>query len=102
MRGVTARPAPAAPGTPPGFVDRAGGEPYNGVFVSRSGVSNLLDLQAFFQRAGHWLATRPTHTRVLLAVATTMLVIELLLRNVAPQSRLYAKWTAIFLAIGKV
>ncbi len=72
------------------------------MFVSSSGVSNLLDLQAFFERAGHWLATRPTHTRVLLAVATSMLVIELLLRQVAPKSRLYAKWTALFLAIGKV
>lgn len=61
-----------------------------------------MDLQAFFERAGHWLATRPTHTRVLLAIATSMLVIELLLRHAAPRSRLYAKWTALFLAIGKV
>jgi hypothetical protein len=61
-----------------------------------------LDFSLILDRAGHWLATRPTHTKVLLGIATTMLVVELLLRHLAPRSGLYAQWTALFLAIGKV
>jgi hypothetical protein len=61
-----------------------------------------LDLSLFLERASHWLATRAPHTKVLLGLATTMLVVELLLRHLAPRSRVYAKWTALFLAIGKV
>lgn len=57
---------------------------------------------AFFDPVARWFASRPAHTRVLLALAITVLVLELLLRNLAPSSRLYARWTAAFLAIGKL
>jgi Saxitoxin biosynthesis operon protein SxtJ len=53
-------------------------------------------------KLGHWYATRPTHTKILLGIATTMLVVELLLRNLAPKSELYASWTRFFLGLGKV
>ena len=49
-----------------------------------------------------WFAARPAHTRVLLCVATLMLVGELLFRWIAPRSRAYAAWTRFFQGIGKV
>jgi hypothetical protein len=52
-------------------------------------------------RLGQWLGALPLHTRVLLALATTVFVIELVLRRVAPRSRFYAGWTKAFQAIGK-
>jgi hypothetical protein len=61
-----------------------------------------VDFAATVERIGQWYAARPTHTKVLLAVATTMLVVELLLRNLARGTRVYAAWTAFFLALGKV
>lgn len=52
-------------------------------------------------RIEHWWAARPVHTRVLLTFATSVFVIELVLRRVAPGSRLYAGWTRVFQTIGK-
>jgi len=52
-------------------------------------------------RLGHWLAGLPLHTRVLLGLATTVFVVELVLRRVAPGSRFYAGWTKVFQTIGK-
>jgi hypothetical protein len=52
-------------------------------------------------RVGHWWAGRPLHTRVLLSLAVTVFVTELVLRRVAPRSRFYAGWTKTFQAIGK-
>jgi hypothetical protein len=49
-----------------------------------------------------WYLSRPTHTRVLLAAACVMLIVELSLRRFAPRSRVYAVWTAVFKAIGEV
>ena len=46
------------------------------------------------------LAALPTHTKVLLAVATTVFVIELALRWFAPKSGFYRGWTQVFLTIG--
>lgn len=57
----------------------------------------LADIPA---RLAAWFAARPTHTKVLLAVATAMFLIELGLRRFAPRSTAYAKWTALFHAIG--
>jgi hypothetical protein len=57
---------------------------------------------AILDPVARWFASRPTHTRVLLTLAITVLVLELLLRNLGPRSALYARWTAAFLAIGKV
>jgi hypothetical protein len=49
-----------------------------------------------------WYLARPVHTRVLLAAAVTVLVVELLFRRFAPRSRAYARWTAAFQAVGRV
>jgi hypothetical protein len=52
-------------------------------------------------RVSHWLAGLPLHTRVLLGLATTVFVIELVVRRVAPGSQFYAGWTRVFQTIGK-
>ena len=51
-------------------------------------------------RVGHWFDALPAYKQVLLAVATTMFVVELILRRVAPKSQLYKRWTALFEGIG--
>ena len=51
-------------------------------------------------RIGHWFATRPTHTRVLLVVATLVLVGELAVRRFAPGSQASKAWTRVFETIG--
>ena len=52
-------------------------------------------------RLAAWWAARPTHTRVLLTLAFSVFLIELVLRRVAPRSRFYAGWTKVFQTIGK-
>jgi hypothetical protein len=59
-------------------------------------------VSAFWTRLVTKLAGLPTHTKALLAFATTVFVIELVFRRVAPNSRAYAAWTKAFQAIGKV
>ena len=49
---------------------------------------------------GHWFAALPTYKQVLLVVATTMFVVELILRRFARGTPLYRKWTAFFEGIG--
>jgi hypothetical protein len=44
----------------------------------------------------------PTHTKVLLTLATTVFVMELALRRFAPRSLLYSRWTAFFHRVGAV
>jgi hypothetical protein len=56
----------------------------------------------FPARVAAWAARLPTHTKVLLALATTVLLVELALRRFAPRSRLYAGWTAFFHRVGAV
>jgi hypothetical protein len=51
-------------------------------------------------RVAHWFGALPTYKQVLLAVATTMFVVELVLRRFARKSRFYARWTEMFEAIG--
>jgi hypothetical protein len=51
-------------------------------------------------RVGHWFAGLPTYKQALLAVATTMFVVELILRRFARGTPLYKKWTAFFEGIG--
>jgi hypothetical protein len=46
------------------------------------------------------LAALPTHTKVLLCVATVVFLTELWLRRYARESSFYKKWSAVFLAIG--
>jgi len=55
---------------------------------------------AVLTRIGERIAASPTHTKVLLAFATTIFVVELALRRFAPKSPFYAKWTTFFMAIG--
>lgn len=49
-----------------------------------------------------WLSALPTHTKVLLALATSVFLVELALRRFAPRSAAYRKWTAFFHAVGAV
>ena len=51
---------------------------------------------------GHWVATRATHTKILLSLAVTVFLIELAFRRFAPKSNAYKKWTHAFEAIGSV
>jgi hypothetical protein len=53
------------------------------------------------QDAFAWLAELPLRWKVL-AFATTIVVIELLLRYMAPKSRAYARWTRFFKGLGVV
>jgi len=61
-----------------------------------------LDPTQILARVTHWYATRPTHTRLLLAIATAILLVELCFRRFAPQSKAYRQWTRLFEAIGAV
>ena len=65
-------------------------------------MTRLLSPEAIFHRLAAWFAGRPTHTKVLLCLATAMLVIELLFRWLAPRSPAHLAWTRFFEAIGKV
>ena len=49
-----------------------------------------------------WAQGLPTHTRVLLTLATTVFLVELAFRRFAPRSTAYRKWTAAFVVIGSV
>lgn len=59
----------------------------------------LEDLQT---RIAGRLAALPPHTKVLLALATGVFLVELAFRRFGPTSRAYALWTRFFQAIGKV
>jgi Saxitoxin biosynthesis operon protein SxtJ len=61
-----------------------------------------LSLDTLPHRFAAWFAGRPTHTKVLLCLATALMVGELLFRRLAPRSRAYAAWTRFFEGIGKV
>ena len=56
----------------------------------------------FLSRVGHRLASLPTHTKVLLAFATSVVLIELAFRRFAPRSKAYARWTKGVEAVGAV
>jgi hypothetical protein len=49
-----------------------------------------------------WLAHLPAHTRVILALAFAVFIVEVLLRWLAPRSRVYAGWKRCFEAVGHV
>jgi hypothetical protein len=61
-----------------------------------------LSLADVFDAVARWFAARPPHTKVLLGLASTLFVAELLFRRIAPGSRAYAAWTRFFQGIGKV
>jgi hypothetical protein len=52
-------------------------------------------------RLGQWFSGLPVHTRILLGLATTLFVTELVLRRVAADSKVYANWTRGIQALGK-
>jgi len=60
---------------------------------------NAVDL---LSRVGQRLASLPTHTKVLLAFATSVLIVELAFRRFGPRSRAYARWTRGIEAVGAV
>lgn len=49
-----------------------------------------------------WFAARPPFTRGILIFATSVVVVELLFRRLAPKSAAYKRWTAFFEGIGAV
>jgi len=49
---------------------------------------------------GHWFGALPAYKQVLLVVATGMFLVGLAMRRFARRSRVYARWTAAFEAIG--
>jgi hypothetical protein len=53
-------------------------------------------------RITSWVAALPLHTKVLLGLATTVLVVELLFRALAPDSAAYRRWTAAIEKVGMV
>jgi hypothetical protein len=53
------------------------------------------------QEALAWVADLPLRWKIL-AFATTVVVIELAFRSLAPKSRAYARWTRFFQGIGMV
>lgn len=61
-----------------------------------------MDLSAWPERVLHRVASWPTHTKLLLALACTMVAVELVLRRLAPRSVAYRRWTAGIEAIGHV
>ena len=48
------------------------------------------------------MAALPLHTKVLVGIATTVLVVELLFRRFAPRSAAYRRWTAGVEKVGMV
>ena len=55
-----------------------------------------------FESLFSWIDRLPTHNKVLLTLATCVLLGELAFRRFAPRSRAYRQWTAAFLFVGKV
>ena len=53
-------------------------------------------------RVEAWFDSRPLHTKILWAVALTVLVVELILRRWARDTVAYKRWTGFFQAIGSV
>jgi saxitoxin biosynthesis operon SxtJ-like protein len=59
-------------------------------------------LPEIFGAVAGWFAARPPVTKGLLIFATTVVLIELAFRRVAPRSAAYRRWTAFFEGIGAV
>ena len=51
-------------------------------------------------RVAHWFAALPPYKQGLLLLATTMFVVELILRRFARGTVLYKRWTAFFEGLG--
>ena len=55
-----------------------------------------------FDTLSSWVDRLPLHNKVLLTLATCVLVGEIAFRRFAPRSRAYRRWTAVFVFVGKV
>jgi hypothetical protein len=53
------------------------------------------------QDAVGWFSTLPLRWKVV-ALASTVVLVELAFRRLAPRSRAYVRWTAFFQGVGKV
>jgi hypothetical protein len=69
------------------------------VFTEDRPVLNPADA---LSRLGARLASLPLHTKVLLSLATAVVLVELAFRRLAPGSAAYARWTKFFEGIGRV
>ncbi len=61
-----------------------------------------MSITDFLARVGTRIAHLPTHTKVLLAFATCVFLVELAFRRFGPESRAYARWTKGIEAVGAV
>jgi len=61
-----------------------------------------VSLSDFVSRVGARIAHLPTHTKVLLPLATCVLLVELAFRMFGRRSRAYARWTRGIEAVGAV
>jgi hypothetical protein len=61
-----------------------------------------MSLSLWLSSVAAWFTRLPLHTRVILAFALSVVVIELILRRCVPRSRVYAKWQAFFQGIGHI
>jgi hypothetical protein len=59
-------------------------------------------LPDLFNGLAGWFAARPPLVKGLLVFATSVTLIELVFRRVAPRSQAYKRWTAFFEGIGHV
>ena len=61
-----------------------------------------MSLPEIFEPVARWFASRPPVMKGLLIFATTVVLIELAFRRLAPRSAAYKRWTAFFEGIGAV
>ena len=61
-----------------------------------------MSLPEIFEPVARWFAARPPVMKGLLIFATTVVLIELAFRRLAPRSAAYKRWTAFFEGIGAV
>jgi hypothetical protein len=61
-----------------------------------------LSIPEIFDAVARWFAARPPITKGLLVFATSVVLIELAFRRLAPRSAAYKRWTAFFEGIGAV
>jgi hypothetical protein len=61
-----------------------------------------LSLSDLLTRVGAWFLGLSTWKQALLAIATTMFVVELALRTFARKSKAYAAWTHFFEGVGEI
>jgi hypothetical protein len=61
-----------------------------------------VNIPSIFEAVAAWFSARPPVMKGLLVFATTVVLIELAFRRLAPRSAAYKRWTAFFEGIGAV